>query len=155
MRSVIALGSVLFSSTLIVAAAQTGCSSSSTPPAALTPFDSGTPTVPAAGAAPGSVTVTVVGKGYVVSADGVPADGGPNGFMVSPDGGVDCPGACTAGQATVLYAIPVPGNQFAGWSVMADGGSSVISTATNYVISAGTGSPLTATFVAGVAGDGG
>jgi hypothetical protein len=143
--SLLAFG--LFTS-LVVATVEGGCSSSSSPATTAGSFDSGTVTVPEAGPSAGSVTITVVGQGFVVSAEGTPQDGGPNGF-VGPDGGapiVDCPGSCTAPQGISLYASPAGGNVFNAWSVVADGGSVVISTDPDITITPGIGSPLTATF---------
>jgi len=155
MRPMTVLASALFPS-LLLATLQVGCSSDDNSTTTQTPFDSGGVTVPEAAANPGTVTITVVGKGYVVSADGVQQDGGPNGF-VGADGGaptIDCAtgatGAnCTAAQGTTLYAYPSPANVFLGWSVAGN----VISTDTNIVITSGVGSPLTATF--GLPGSGG
>jgi hypothetical protein len=156
MRSMSLLASVLLTS-LVVATVEGGCSSSSTPAAGPGPFDSGTVTVPEAGPTAGSVAITVVGSGYVVSADGTPQDGGPNGF-VGADGGaptVDCSSSstsCSAPQGITLYEVPIAGSTFNGWTVQADGGTAIISTDTSIQITPGIGSPLTATFSTNVNG---
>jgi hypothetical protein len=150
------LASVLFTS-LVVATVEVGCSSDNTATPAPGSFDSGTVTVPEAGPTAGSVSIMIVGSGYVVSADGTPQDGGPNGF-VGADGGspvVDCSSSstsCSAPQGITLYEVPIPGSTFNGWSVQADGGTAIISTDTSIQIGAGTGSPLTATFSTNVNG---
>ena len=99
MRPMTLLASVFFTS-LAMATFQVACSSGNSSSSSLTPFDSGVPNVPEASAAtPGPVTVTVVGKGYIVSSDGVPVTtGGVNGFA-GVDGGapvVDCPSSCAS-----------------------------------------------------------
>jgi hypothetical protein len=149
----IPMASVLIASLVVAAVELVGCSSDNTATTTNTPFDSGTVTVPEGGATPSAVAISVAGKGVVVSADGVPATSGPNGYA-GADGGspiVDCiapnSGACSAPQGIVIYAVPNPGNAFAGWSVIADGGAAVISADTNISIEPGIGSPLTATFV--------
>jgi hypothetical protein len=153
MRPMTVMASVFFTS-LVVATVEVGCSSDDSSTPAPTPFDSGTPPVPEASVGAGSVTVTVSGPGYVVSSDGTPSDGGPNGF-VGPDGGaptVDCPGSCTAAQGLYLYAVPVQGNMFAGWSVVGAEGGATISTSSSLQITPAIGTPLTATFVATING---
>jgi hypothetical protein len=158
MRPMTLLASVLFTS-LVAATAivEVGCSSDDNSNTANTPFDSGNPITPEASAGPGSVTVAVAcpagvaSCGVVVSADGTPQDGGPNGF-VGADGGsplVDCAanaGACIAPQGTTLYTYAVQGFTLVGWTVPVEGGIATISTDTSLQITAGTGSPLTATF---------
>ena len=109
MRPMTLLASALFPS-LILAVLQTGCSSDDNSNTTVTypPFDSGTVVVPAAPAKAGTVTVTVVGKGAVVSSDGR-LEGSKNNGFVGADGGapvVDCPGACTVAQGTTVYALP-------------------------------------------------
>jgi len=153
MRPMTLLASVVYPS-LVLATLQVACSSDSTSPATLTPFDSGTFPVPAPAVPAGAVTLTVVGKGgTVVSSDGFPSDGGPNGYR-GVDGGspeVDCvapaQGACTATQGTVLYANPTTGYVFSGWAVQGAEGGAIISTDNNLTVSPGIGN-LTATFVA-------
>jgi hypothetical protein len=163
MRPMTLLASALFPS-MLLAAVQIGCSSSddSSNQVVNTPFDSGTVVVPASPARAGNVTITVSGKGEVVSADGK-LDGTKNNGFIGVDGGsplVDCPGACAATQGTIVYAYPTEtggDNVFLGWSVA---GGEVISTDLSYTISSWTQSPLTATFGPGgapvtPAGDGG
>jgi hypothetical protein len=153
MRPMTLLASVLFTS-LVVATVEVGCSSDDNSNQALTPFDSGTVTTPEASVGAGPVTIAVVGGGVVVSADGTPQDGGPNGF-VGADGGspiVDCPSSCTAPQGIVLYAVPTQGNVFYAWSVQGSEGGAVTSTNNSIQVSAGTGTPLTATFVPNING---
>jgi uncharacterized repeat protein (TIGR02543 family) len=157
MRPMVLLASALFPSLLLISI-QAGCSGddNATPTPPLP--DSGPISVPDANPGAQPVTVAIVGKGIVVSNDGVPQDGGPNGFV--GDGGgspvTDCPGACTAPQGTVLYAYPQlgtffpdggvnqPGYVFVGWST-GDAGA-IINTFANFTVGSGTGSPLTATF---------
>jgi len=75
------------------------------------------------------------------------------------DGGapvVDCPSSCTAPQGTILYAVtvagdpyaspPTPASEFVGWSVVGAEGGVNVSTALDFQIVPGTGSPITATF---------
>ena len=157
MRPMTLLASVVFPS-MLLATLQVACSSDNGGNSTQTPFDSGTIVAPEASVAAGSVTIVVVGKGLVVSDDGVPHDGGPNGFA-GPDGGspaVDCSssgGACSAPQGTVLYAVPAPYNVFAGWSVGGgEGGAATIASDNNLTITPGVGGPVTATFVPASAG---
>jgi uncharacterized repeat protein (TIGR02543 family) len=158
MRPMVLLASALFPSLLLISI-QAGCSGddNATPTPPLP--DSGPISVPDATPGAQPVTVAIVGKGIVVSNDGVPQDGGVNGFV--GDGGgspvTDCPGTCTAPQGTSLYAYPQlgtyfadggvnqPGYVFVGWST-GDAGA-IINTNANFTVSPGTGSPLTATFV--------
>jgi uncharacterized repeat protein (TIGR02543 family) len=152
------LASALFPS-LVVAGIQAGCSSDDSAAPPNTVPDSGPIVVPEAGPSAQPVTVIISGKGIVVSNDGVPEDGGPNGF-VNADGGrpiVDCPGSCIAPQGTTLYAYPQIGTYFpdggvdqqgyvfAGWTA-ADGGVTV-STFASLQIGGYTSNPLTANFV--------
>jgi hypothetical protein len=149
MRPMTLLASALFPS-MLLAAVQIGCSSddSSNSTVVNTPFDSGAVIVPASPARPGAVTLLVSGKGEVVSSDGK-LEGTQNNGFAGIDGGapiVDCPGACSAGQGTILYAYATStggDNVFLGWSVA---GGEVISTDLSYTVSSWTQSPLTATF---------
>jgi uncharacterized repeat protein (TIGR02543 family) len=159
MRPMVLLASALFPS-LILAGIQAGCSSDdNNAPPVNTPPDSGPIVVPEAGPSAQPVTVIISGKGLVVSNDGFPEDGGPNGY-VNGDGGapvVDCPGSCVAPQGTTIYAYPQvgtyfadggvnqPGYVFAGWTT-SDGGVTV-STFSNLQIGPYTSSPITANFV--------
>jgi hypothetical protein len=163
MRPMVLLASALFPF-LLLASIQAGCSSDDNATTVLTPPDSGPITVPEAGPKPGPVTVIISGKGVVVSYDGTPQDGGPNGF-VGGDGGaplVDCPGNCIAPQGTTITAYPqvgtnfpdggvnAPGYVFAGWT-SADGGV-LINPAASLTIGPVTGTPITANFILGPTG---
>jgi hypothetical protein len=153
MRPMTVMASVFFAS-LVVATVEVGCSSDDSSTPATTPYDSGSPPATEASVSAGSVTVAVSGPGFIVSGDGTPSDGGPNGF-IGPDGGapmVDCPGTCTAPQGITLYAVPVQGNMFAGWSVIGAEGGATISTSDSLQITPAIGTPLTATFVATISG---
>jgi len=161
MRPMVLLASALFPS-LLLGAIQAGCSSDDSVAPVNTPPDSGPIVVPEAGPGPHSVTVIISGKGIVVSNDGVPEDGGPNGY-VGNDGAppvVDCPGSCTAPQGTTIYAYPQvgtnlpdgggvsqPGYVFSGWTTPGDGGLVTLSTFSNLQIGPYTSDPITANFV--------
>ena len=164
MRPMTLLASVLFTS-LVAATAivEVGCSSDDSSNAGTKPFDSGSPSTPEAAAGPGNVTVAVLCPagvtkcGAIVSGDGVPQDGGPNGF-VGPDGGaplVDCAasgGACTAPQGTTVFAAAAQGFAFVQWFIAVDGGSATFTTDDTVTITAATGTPLTAQFATGTNG---
>ena len=155
MRPMTVLASALFPS-LLLATLQVGCSSDDNSTTTLTPFDSGGVNVPEASSNAGSVTITVVGKGYVVSSDGIPVEAGasnPSGF-IGADGGptVDCTqgstSGCTAPQGSTLYVYPLQGYTFAGWSGSeSEAGGGFTNGDPDIQILPSTPSPLTATFV--------
>jgi hypothetical protein len=153
MRPMTLLASVVFPS-LFLATFQVGCSSdSSSNSPAPTPYDSGTVTVPEAGAGPSSVKIVVVGKGTVSSfTDLAGPDAGPPAVNCTAAGG-----ACTAAQGIVLdanaqegdpYANPPVGDWvFAGWTTPG-GEAGIVIDPTNYLtITSGILGPITATFV--------
>ena len=123
------------------------CSSDDSASSPLTPFDSGSPAVPEAGPLlPGPVTVQVQGNGTVYSSDAQPTDAGLVGVVACTTGSPAS--MCTAPQRTTLYAVPVAGWVFSGWTTtgMANGvefgqGSTTIT------VNSTTPSPLIGVFV--------
>ena len=96
-------------------ALQMACSSDDSSSAALTPFDSGTVSVPEAGAqAPSSIVVQVQGQGVVASSDAQPVDGGLVGKVVCSAEGP--PSQCAAPQHATLYAVPATGWLLSRWT---------------------------------------
>jgi hypothetical protein len=155
MRPMTVLASVFFAS-VVVAAVEVGCSSDDNSTTPYTPFDSGSPSVPEAGGpSPSAVAITVVGKGYIVSSDGVQVEAGasnPTGF-IGVDGGpvVDCTqgstSGCTAPQGTVLYVYASQNWTFAGWSAPASEAGGYFNTDPDLIVGAATPGAVTATFV--------
>lgn len=153
MRPMTLLASVVFPS-LVLATFLVGCSSdSSSSSPALTPYDSGTVSVPEAGASPTAVKIIVVGKGTVSSfTDLAGPDAGPPAVNCTATGG-----ACTAAQGIVLDANaqegdpyanpPVQDWVFAGWTTPGGEGGIVIDPTNYLTITSGILGPITATFV--------
>lgn len=137
---------VALAPTLLVGALLVGCSSDAPSSGALTPFDSGSATIPEAGAGPSPITVQVQGQGAVYSADAHDVDGSLEGQLAcSPS---STPAQCAAPLRTTLYAIASTGWVFSRWTTtgLADG-IDLGGGASSYSVGAWSPSPLIAVFV--------
>jgi hypothetical protein len=134
-------------SVLLISAAVAACSSDDSSQSSLAPFDSGSVTVPEAGAQPAVfIQVQVQGQGMVESSDVATVDGGLVGQVICS---ASTPAAdCMARQRTTLYALPAEGWVVSGWSTTGLASGVSIDGATNsYSVTAATPSPLIVTFV--------
>jgi hypothetical protein len=137
----------LHASVLLLSAAVTACSSDDSSQSSLTPFDSGSVTVPEAGAQPTEfIQVQVQGQGMVESSDVTTVDGGLVGQVICS---ATAPaGECMAPQRTTLYALPAEGWVVSGWSTTGlASGISLDGATTSYSVTAATPTPLIVTFV--------
>jgi hypothetical protein len=131
---------------VLAAIVLSGCSSDDNSASALTPFDSGSVSVPEAAPPPAEfVQVQVQGQGTVESSDAHVVDGGTVGLVVCS---VGSPASqCSAQRDTTLYALPAVGWVASTWTTTGlAAGISLDGATTSYAVTAGTPSPLIVIF---------
>ena len=146
--AMVALAPALLASGVLIA-----CSSDDSSSSSLTPFDSGSVTVPEAGPQPVPITVQVQGQGTVYSADVHAGEGGLTGALVCT--ATSTPAQCTAPMRTTLYAIPAVDWVLSGWTTTGLApGVDLGQGATSYSVGPGSPSPVIAVFVHQASGGG-